>query len=166
MHEQDKLGEAQYFLDRLPQLPEPNSFRYELSAFLSAARSALQYARKEAKTKPNGLTWYDAHSVKTLIKFFKVKRNISIHEHPVRPVTSANVAITGGVSASANVAITGGVSASASNPPPPPSPPVVAYSYTFTDWSGPEDVVTLCRLYLAEVQSVVSNGVAQGHLTP
>ena len=92
MHEQHKLDEAQYFLDRLGQLPEPDSFRYELSAFLSAARSALQYALEEAKTKPGGQAWYDAQvSGKTLVKFFRDKRDISIHRQPVVPTTSASV---------------------------------------------------------------------------
>jgi hypothetical protein len=35
----------------------------------------------------------------------------------------------------------------------------------FIDWTGPEDVLALCRQYLAEVQSVVSDGVVHGHLT-
>ena len=52
MREQDKIAEADHFLARMNQSPEAPSFRYELSAFLSASRSALQYALEEAKTKP------------------------------------------------------------------------------------------------------------------
>jgi hypothetical protein len=176
MHEQDKLDEAQYFLDRLGQLPEPDSFRHELSAFLSAARSALQYALEEAKTKPGGQAWYNAQIAgKTLVKYFRDKRDLSIHRQPVVPITSASVTLTASVDAStalhmrvtnAKGEVVQEVSVSdAQNTPPPPTPPVVTYSYRFINWTGPEDVLALCRQYLAEVQCVVSDGVAHGHLT-
>jgi hypothetical protein len=35
-----------------------------------------------------------------------------------------------------------------------------------SDWSGPEDVITLCPMYLAELRSIVAEGVAKGFLTP
>src|SRR5271166_4284403 len=59
MHEYEKLEEARHFLERMRQAAEPKAFQYELSAFLSAARSALQYALKEATTKTGGQKWYD-----------------------------------------------------------------------------------------------------------
>src|SRR5437773_12276081 len=70
MFEQDKLDEAQYFLGHLRGLREPRHFQYELSAFLTAARTALQYALDEARTKPGGQHWYDTQvSAKAVIKF-------------------------------------------------------------------------------------------------
>ena len=33
---------------------EPNAFKYNLGAFLSASRSVLQFAHKEATKKPGG----------------------------------------------------------------------------------------------------------------
>ena len=53
MNEQEKINEAHYFLEQLSALGnERDKFRYNLSAFLSAARSPLQYACNEASHKP------------------------------------------------------------------------------------------------------------------
>jgi len=104
MHEQDKLDEAQHFLQRMGQSPEPKTFRYELSAFLSAARSALQYALEEARNKPGGQAWYEAQvSGNAVVRFFKDKRNISIHRQPVVPTTSVSVRVTQAISLSGTV---------------------------------------------------------------
>lgn len=55
MYEQEKLDEARYFLSQMAMsADQPRAFRYELSAFLSAARSALQYALDEARAKVGG----------------------------------------------------------------------------------------------------------------
>jgi len=173
MHESDKLDEARYFLGHLRELPEPPSFRFELSAFLTAARTALQYALEEAQAK-GGQTWYDAHvSGKPLIKFFKDKRDINIHRTPVVPTASTDLTIRhgGGISASVHLVarnpegqITQEVTIGGS-PTPPHQPNIVAFSYAFSDWKGPEDVLALCSQYLAEVESIISDGVAKGHLS-
>lgn len=50
MHELEKLKEAGYFARRMEaSINDPKAFQYELSAFLSAARSVLQYAFEETK---------------------------------------------------------------------------------------------------------------------
>src|SRR5207249_2882101 len=60
MHEEGKLQEASHFLGQMrSSLEDPEVFRYNLSAFLSAGRSVAQYALKEAQTKPGGQVWYD-----------------------------------------------------------------------------------------------------------
>jgi hypothetical protein len=92
MHEQAKIEEARYFSEQLSALVnERDKFKFSLSAFLSAARSALQYACKEAKDKAGGQAWYDGQvTAKPVVKFFKDKRNVSIHEKSVRrPVFSS-----------------------------------------------------------------------------
>jgi hypothetical protein len=50
MHEDLKIAEAQHFLQELIRSAprDPAVTRYSVSAFLSAARSALQYALEEA----------------------------------------------------------------------------------------------------------------------
>jgi len=176
MHEQDKLDEAQHFLERMAQSPEPKTFRFELSAFLSAARSALQYALEEAKSKAGGQRWYDEQvSRKAMVKFFKDKRDISIHCQPVIPTTTASIAVTErvGFSEALHLQVINGdgkiiQDASVSgepNTPPPPQPAVVTYTYTFADWSGPEDLLALSSRYFVEAQSIVNAGVAKGYLT-
>src|SRR5690348_16558935 len=99
MHERDKLAEAEPHYARLVQqsyritFQKDNTtegdaereFRYILSAFLSAARSVLQYARKEVESDPQKLKWYDdlmAHSRE--LPYFKDKRNTNIHRHPLK----------------------------------------------------------------------------------
>ena len=59
MNEQYKIGEAKFFLTRMEEsLHDREAFRYYMSAFLTAARSVIQYAREE--TRSNGRQkWYD-----------------------------------------------------------------------------------------------------------
>ncbi len=60
MREASKLGEAEYFLSEMARVYENHRlFQYNLSAFLSAARSVLQYACKEATSRPGGQAWYE-----------------------------------------------------------------------------------------------------------
>jgi len=61
MHEQRKLAEATYFYGRMLDEQENRElFLFHLSAFLSAARSCLQYAREEVKVKGGAAkAWYD-----------------------------------------------------------------------------------------------------------
>ena len=85
MHEQDKIREAGYFLDRLREQVkkhDPN-FRYSLSAFLSAGRSVLQYLHRRAKCGNQVKSYEQKVSCNTVLKFFKDQRDINIHEHPV-----------------------------------------------------------------------------------
>ena len=61
MHEQAKINEAEYFLAQMTALVDHGAAsKYELNAFLAAARSSLQYALKEAKPKTSGQAWYNA----------------------------------------------------------------------------------------------------------
>ena len=53
MHEGEKIKEAEHFLDRLNEA-DIDTIQYEVSAFLTAARSALVYALEEAKSRPGG----------------------------------------------------------------------------------------------------------------
>ena len=41
----------------------------------------------------------------------------------------------------------------------------MTFEYSFKDWNGPEDAISLCQQYLAEVEAIVSDGVAKGHLS-
>ena len=153
-------------------------FKYTLSGFLSAARSALQYAHKEATTKASGHVWYDGQvSARSVVKFLSGKRNVNIHERPISPATKINVSMRDNLSVSAeSVSITifradgtieTGESVSLSPSSSPNAPEVsVTYDYFFQDWPGNEDVIALCKMYLKAVESIVADGVARGFLTP
>jgi hypothetical protein len=87
-------------------IDDPEAFQYELSAFLSAARSVLQYALEEAKQKPNGQRWYEAQvSGNAVLKFFKDKRDLNIHAESVRPSRHIAVAITEHITFSESIRI-------------------------------------------------------------
>ncbi len=64
MHEEQKLKEAEYYYTRMvKEIDNGEHFLFELSAFLSAARSVMQYACKEieSSSKTGGKQWYDRH---------------------------------------------------------------------------------------------------------
>ena len=81
MNERSRLAEARHFLDRMyAERGNPSAFARELSAFMVAARSVLQYALQEAKLKPGGQQWYDrAMAAEPLLRFFKDKSGPLIH---------------------------------------------------------------------------------------
>jgi len=178
MHEQVKIEEALYFLRRLHELVnERDQFNYNLSAFLSAARSPLQYAHKEVSAKVGGIAWYNSQvAASPVVKFFKDKRDISIHASPVKPSATIAVSVTDRLFISDSFSVTiyrkdGTIETTSSEPTPQPQAPVevassVEYKYFFQDWSGTEDVLALCEIYVNAVQSIVSDGRANGFLSP
>ena len=178
MYEEDKLAEAKHFLTEMSKsINNQQVFCHELSAFLSAARSVLQYALKEAKLKSRVMAWYDAQvSTHPEIKFFKKKRDISIHEERIVPNPNINIELSLNEcipSQSLSVKATdkdGKATGEFRTAPSPPSakaqPATVSYSYTFPDWeSEPKDVVTLCTKYITAIDVVVNDGIAKGFLT-
>jgi hypothetical protein len=126
-------------------IDDSDAFRYELSAFLSAARSVLQYAFEEATTKPNGRQWYEAQvSGSAVLKFFKDKRDLNIHVEPVRPSRHIAVSITEQIRISDSVRIIkqkedGTIEvpepeAEPPNPKPQETSADVKIRYVFLDW--------------------------------
>jgi len=177
MNEQPKIDEACYFFDTLrPLIEQRDKFRYHLSAFLSAARSPLQYACNEAKHKSGGQTWYDSQvTANPVVKFFKEKRNVSIHEKLVSPSGKFNLSAGESLSLSESVSVTitrADGSTEAAELVETPAPPVsiesdvsATFEYFFDDWPGSEDVITLCKRYLNEVEAIVADGVTKKFLT-
>jgi hypothetical protein len=150
-------------------------FLFVLSAFLSAARSVLQYAIKEAQTKSGGQQWYDSRiTSNNVLTFFKDKRDINVHVQPIQVNQHISIQLTE-VVLSVSIHIkkfdqTGRlIDEYSSEPSEPPSsreiPPKVTHRFAFPDWSGTEDVLQLCHLYLEELQHVVVEGQNNGFLT-
>jgi len=77
MNERYKIGEAKFFLARMEEsLHDRETFRYYLSAFLTASRSVIQYVREESRSKGRQ-QWYEetiagndvlSHSSQTMIR--------------------------------------------------------------------------------------------------
>src|SRR5271157_5214189 len=88
-NEEAKLREAAFFCGRMKaELNERNAFTYYFSAFINSGRCVVQYALEECKLKPGGQAWYDGYvgtAAAEMIRYFRDKRNLSIHEEPVIP---------------------------------------------------------------------------------
>jgi hypothetical protein len=182
MNEIKKLEEAKYFFTQMTDHQQNrNIFIHNLSAFLSAARSVLQYAKDEAKSKPGGQNWYD-NLMKSgpELKFFKDKRDLNIHDKPVH--TKANYILhaeTGGYLLSfGSVSMTvydkdGNVKQQVQSDPDAPkvtsaqntNPIPNEVKYYFDNWAGSEDVLVLCQKYVQELENVVNNGISNGFIT-
>ncbi len=84
---EERLFEAEYFVDRLRFLPTPE-FRYELHAFLSAARNVTFVLQKEMKHVPGFEAWWrecqEAMGQDDAMKFFVELRNRSQKKGDVR----------------------------------------------------------------------------------
>jgi hypothetical protein len=171
MHEEIKLNEARYFYSlMLQEINSRENFYFILSAFFSASRSVLQYAFDEAKTKRRGQQWYDNYLTHHIVlSFFRDKRNIIIHEHPLRPAQHITESLTIPIHLSASVTIihrdANGNVLSQLIPGIPESevresdtPPAVTIQYKFGDWNGTDDVLTLSELYLNELRHFVDDG--------
>lgn len=178
MHEQRKLQEAGYFLERMrATLQEPETFQYNLSAFLSAARSVAQYARKEASTRPGGHGWCDrfvAHH--PLIGFFASQRNANIHERPVElgghvEVYVADQLSVGDAATVGKFDVEGNLVEVVTTPPsepadhPPPQEFRFVLHYRFAEWNGDDEVVELSSRYLDSLRALVQDGQARGFIS-
>lgn len=178
MHELKKVIEAKYFYSiMIQEQMNREKFAYNLSAFLSSARSVLHYALKEAKTKQKGQQWYDKIiSANPVLKFFKDKRDIDIHTEPIRPNARFTATLTESIHISDSVSITvkdrnGNIKQqySPDGPETKLSKPVTAVvtkvSYRFNDWVGSEDVLALCQKYIQQLENVIKDGISKGFIT-
>jgi hypothetical protein len=178
-HEKKKLDEARYFYSLMHQtFDDKEKFTFNLSAFLSSARSVLQYALEEAKIKQGGQRWYDNHvAASPILFFFKDKRDLNIHYGPVIPIKYTDLVAhdTVHISDAVSVVIKGAdgkVLQISPEIPKPQSevretkPPAVGKTYyRFSDWQGREDIFALSERYLDELQRVIEDGIRNGFLT-
>lgn len=183
MHEGQKLKEAWYFLGEMhAKVRDPHAFVHCLSAFLSASRSAAQYALKEAQTKPGGQGWYDGEiqaAKRALISLFRDERDINLHTKPIVPkaIVKVEAHVTLHLRGSADYRVRfldkSGQPVEIVSPPPEPAPPPPAplpakepeVRYEFEDRPG-EDLLVLCEQYRKELEGLVQSGQAAGFVSP
>ena len=187
MSKKAKIKEAEDFLARMKEEQDNREhFVHSLSAFLSAARSVLQYALNEVdpkenpSAKPGAKTWYDdLMSSGRILKFFKCKRDINIHDEPVKPSAHFQATFTEKAGTSESFSIVrrdkdGKIISEYSSEESKPEPEkqekqetsiVQEVRYKFSDWTGDEDVLTLCESYIQELEKVVKDGVSKGFIT-
>jgi hypothetical protein len=175
MHERDKAAEAEFFLTLMEERSNSaKEFQHCLSAFVSSARSGLQYALEEARSK-NQQSWYEnAMRSSPILTFFRDKRNINIHERPLALMQQTTLTETVHVNISESLLIEvtreDGTSetreiANAPAPVRQHSSSRVETQYIFDDWPGTDDVLALSKKYLAELKALIEAGVKAGHIT-
>jgi hypothetical protein len=164
MNEDPKLEEAEFFLQQLADSSnDPSRTRWFASALLSAARSALQYAHKEVTElpKPGGQAWYEGQvGVDPVVKFLRDHRDINIHHRPLPMQTNVTIHMPGPA-----IRLEYGSTGVYVPVLPDSSLSTTTYAYKFKGWSGPEDVVTLCRRYIDEIKRIVLDGRSKGFLS-
>lgn len=180
MYELSKLAEAQYFYNRmLTEFENRENFTHNLSAFLSAARSVLQYALDEAATKTGGQAWYDKFiNNSPILSFFRDKRDINIHIKPIEIVQHASVDIKATVHISSSLHVkhydADGNLLSESHSETPKrtndepkrkQATKATIEYRFGDWSGSDDVISLSQMYINALQLIINDGVKKGFIT-
>jgi hypothetical protein len=179
MYEDSKLQEAAHFLDQMEaSLQDPKLFQFNLSAFLSAARSVAQYALKEARTKSTGQAWYEGLVARDeFIGFFASTRNANIHDQPVQldghvdvfAKDAANVwdrEVVEKFDRDGNlVEVVEGQELNADLDAKWTADFVFVPHYKFADWLGNEEIPELCQRYIDALRTLVSDGRARGILS-
>lgn len=180
MHEQAKLAEARYFYTQMStNSDDKDEFAYNLSAFLTSARSILQYALEEAKGKNGGQVWYDRQiAASHTLPFIKDKRDVNIHTEPVHPTKRLSLAVKAriGIRDSASVIVrdaSGNIKSESSpvasqldiKPQSSQTTESTEVRWVFSDWAGSEDIMTLCQMCITEMDNLVEDGIRQGLLT-
>lgn len=183
-NEDAKFREAVYFFGVMKiNINDRNAFVYNFSAFITAARSVVQYALEECKPNTASKQWYDNYVANTdMIRYFKDKRDVNIHEEPVVPNAAENydatIALT--VSGTASVSVVArdvaGNIVTKSTPAseaaekaiasPTPMPATKeGVRYFFPDRPN-DDLIVLAENYINELVAFLKAARDAGHLPP
>lgn len=174
MNENKKFNEAKHFFEQMiGNKMNRDIFEHNLSAFLTSSRTVFQYALKEAESKNGGKSWYDTQvSSSSTIKFLKDKRDLNIHSEPV--TTQAHHSVSSVVYlhtyGTATVTDKDGKVVSQTNfgvhpEKAPKNKTTVDVIYKFKEWSGREDVISLCEQYLKEIEVFIHDGITNSFIT-
>lgn len=181
MQEREKLEEAWYFLRRMQEVQDDRrQFGYNLSAFLSAARSVMYYADQEAKRTDVGRQWRDQQwTSRPLLKFFTEMRRAEVHVRPTNPNQNVTVFVPP-LDVTLSIAVNCVVVDADGNIKPEPchseptgqtqlrrdsisnQSPSSSHSYYWVPEYPSEDLMELCQKYLAELRGMLQDGTAKG----
>jgi hypothetical protein len=164
----EKLQESEYFLERMTLTQdERDTFKYNLSAFLSASRSVTLIMQKEYNKISGFKQWWAKKQGKMrsdeAMNLLNEKRVMTIHTQPVRPRAQVNVTIKEHVTISDSVSIVithadGTVDRRESEPAPPPEPAKtesnIEWRWYFAELPK-KDVLTLCKEHKAKLDALV-----------
>lgn len=165
MHEQYKLEESRYFYSRMEETKRNSKhFCYNLNAFLSAARSILQYIYNKVEKTPNQ-SWYDDKMAKSkLLKFFRDKRDFNIHTKPISPMKEVCACEQLSITETVIIKQDNEIIFQSDNPNElkenaGESEAEVEISYVFEDWDGDETVLELCKRYMQKLEDTIEDGI-------
>lgn len=154
MNERQKYAEAVHFANRMrdPAIDHA-AFRYELSAFLSATRSLMQFALSDAQRVPGGRRWYESWVQKEpLIRFFRDQRDDNVHRAPVQVPRVFKVVVSEFLVVDEELEL-------------PHSHVTTDVTFRFSNWEGSESAIELIQRYLNILNELIIDGVQGGWLT-
>jgi len=174
-----KLLEVNYFLEQMKNTQSSrDAFKYNLSAFLSAARSVTFVMQSEFRRVSGFNDWYSQKQVETegddLMKFLKDKRNITVKQEPVRPralvsVTNNEPPIIINDHMSFVIKRASGTVERSESIPPRPQPQPKAQAQTTVEWLWyfvelpDKDVVSVCAEHVTKLESLVTECESRFH---
>jgi hypothetical protein len=87
----EKYRGASYFYTQMSKASdEPDAFRHNLSAFLSAFRSVTLYLQAESSSDPRFGSWYEEKRNKMrgdpILRLLNEQRRVTVHERPARVI--------------------------------------------------------------------------------
>jgi len=164
----EKLLEATYFLECMKKTQsDRDAFKYNLSAFLSAARSITLIMQKEFDKVSGFKEWYaekrDQMRKDQIMNLLNDKRTMTIHQQSVRPHAHVNISLMAQSVCIPSISIRviradGTFKRRESEPMPLPKP---AKAEVTTEWRWyfhelPEkDVITICEEHKTKLEAFV-----------
>ncbi|OOC59062.1 hypothetical protein BBD40_25785 [Paenibacillus ihbetae] len=155
-------------------------FNFFLSAFLSAARSIIQYTYERAEILGRKPDYNMLVSERPILRYFKGKRDINIHVQPVKSIQQVNIDLYSSVTVQTKESVRiqmieadGSISRDETYETPASVQsrqekdndepgPVRSLHYRFDDWPGEEDVLELSKEYLVNLRTFVNNAHSTG----
>jgi hypothetical protein len=177
LDQEQKLMEAEYFFSQMVESFNKDlldSFTYNLSAFLSAARSIFQYTHDRAKTVGRVNDYNNLIATRPILRYFKEKRDVNIHVQPVKPVQQVTMSVHCSIRIRENVDIQviepdGRISLDLTHESPasteaekPLPGPTISRQYRFEDWDDDEDVMKLSEQYLQNLRAFIQEARTNG----
>lgn len=179
MSEQEqKLKEAKYFYNEMVSKFKDefyDEFKFNLSAFLTATRSILQYTFEYANQNGKTSDYNNLVSNNHILRFFKEKRDLNIHTQSIKPVQQVTLDLhaTIRVRESIRMIMThpdGSIveraysedDSTTNHSKVNGSSPKRTLQYMFSDWNGDEDIILLSSKYLDELAVFIEGAKNNG----
>lgn len=164
-----KLLEAKYFLECMKENSfDRDMFKYNLSAFLAAARSVTLIMQKEFNKVCGFKKWYTEKQFKMqndkTMTLLNSKRNMTIHQQSVTPHAHVNVGIVERLTVSDSISFVithkdGTVERGGDDHIPPITPTKIDVTYKW-QWyfeELPEKyIVTVCKEHIFKLETLVT----------